>query len=190
MADVTFARAHFTIVKGLLHADRAIIDSAPRFFEMTVGAHEDAVLMHVSRLFDSKRETLSIHTLLSSAVLNAAAFKHGTPVEVSKVVAEAKDYVLSLDPIVKGLKKRRNQTVAHSAREALLGPNQYIEDGLLPVLEGLFDRTATILNKLSQLYRGAPISLDLPDANDYRKALDLIVRGMKGRTPSRRAGNT
>lgn len=175
--ELIYARAEFTIVRGLRRIDQAVRNAAPIFFEMTLGVCADSVLLHVARLFDHRRGSVSIHTLLSAALDNAGTFKHGTPADVRKAVAEARVSISSLSPILNAIHHRRNQTVAHSAPEPILDPRRYVQQGRVSYRElgVLLTQTGIILNRFSQLYRGALLPLDLPGANDYRNALDLIA---------------
>jgi hypothetical protein len=177
MTEVMFGRANFTITRGLRGADRVVLDTAPRFFDMTLGAHADSALMTAARIFDRRSGSVSIHELLSSALQHAGVFKHGTAVDVRKVVAEAKISISSFEPILKALRKRRNETMAHSDPGPMVDPHQYVQEGRVSYreLEGLFEQTGSILNKLSVLYRGASVVLDFDDVKDYEQALDVIA---------------
>lgn len=168
ITEVLFGRAHFTIARGLGRSDRAALmamATAPTFFKMTLGAHTDSVQLAASRVFD-RTSAASIHTLFSSALMEAGTFKHGTAAEVQKVVDEAKAVVATLEPIVAAVRTRRNQTIAHADARPMVDPNRYKNAGRVSYreLDGLFERTGAILNKFSLLYWGAPIVLGLEGA--------------------------
>ena len=63
----------------------------------------------------------------------------------------------------------------------IIDPNGYVQAGRVSYrdLEGLFEQTGLILNKFSLLYRGASVPLDLEEAKDYKRALDLIAAAMQ-----------
>ena len=176
ITEVMYGRAHFLITRGLKRADPVVLDTAPRFFAMTLGAHADAALMNAARLFD-RSPGVSIHTLLSTALRVAGTFKCGTSAEVRRVVAEAKTSVAALEPIVEALRTRRNETIAHLDPRTIVDPEGYVKAGRISFseLEGLFAQTGSILGKLSLLYRGTSVDLELKDAIDYEQALDLIA---------------
>jgi hypothetical protein len=175
MTEVMFGRAHFTITRGLRRADSRVLGTAPRFFDMTLGAHADSAQL-AARIFD-RTSAASIHTLLSAALKEAGSFKHGTASDVRKVVDEAKTFVVALEPIVAAVRTRRNQTIAHLDARPFIDPNKYIKAGLLSYgqIEDLFEQTGAILNKFSLLYRGASVALDLEGAKDYEQAFALIA---------------
>jgi len=180
MTEVAFARASIAIVKGLRRAEQSVLKSAPRFFDMTVGAHADSVVLQAASLYDRGRTTVSIHSLLSSATQDAETFRCGTATEVRKIVAEARAKVSSLEPILKAIRKRRNETKAHLAPGPLVAPHTYLREGRVSnrEIDRFFEETGAILNSLSMLWCGKTAALDLPDAEDYKQALDLIARGV------------
>jgi hypothetical protein len=181
MTEVMFGRTHFIITRGLRRADRAaVLRTAPRFFDMTLGAHADSAQLAAARIFD-RTGAASIHTLLSSALKEAGTFKHGTATEVHKLVDEAKVFVAALEPVVAAVRTRRNQTMAHVDARPIVDPNTYIKAGLVSYgeIEKLFEQTGAILNKFSLLYRGASVVLELEGAKDYERALDLIASAMR-----------
>lgn len=183
MGEVMFGRAHLAITRGLRRKDRrTVIAAAPRFFDMTVGAHADAVMLAAARIFD-RTSAASIHTLLSTALKQKETFKHGTATEVESAIADARVSVTSLGPIVAAIRTRRNQTIAHLDARPFADPDKYIKEGLMSFseVERVFEETGVILNRFSLLYRGERVVLDLEDAKDYEQALDLIASAMRAR---------
>jgi hypothetical protein len=175
MTEVIYGRAHFAIVDGLLRADRRVLNAAPMFFEMTLGAHADAAQLTAARIFDRDGD-VSIHTLLSSALREAGTFKHGTAAQVRKLVEETGITVATLEPVLTAVRTRRHHTLAHAGAIPLTDPDRYVKEGRMTFRDfiGLFDQTATILNDFSMLYRGVKIQLHTEKAKDYKQALDLI----------------
>ena len=180
MADVMFGRAHFMITRGLSRADRVVLDTAPKFFDLTRDAHADEAQLAAARIFD-RSSGVSIHKLMSSALKEASSFKHGTEVEVRKLVAEAKASVMALEPIVSALRTRRNETIAHADTRPIIDPQGYVQAGRIGYRElwKLFEQTGLILNKFSLLYRGASVVLDIKGVKDYEQALDLIAKAIR-----------
>jgi hypothetical protein len=177
MTEVIYGRTYFAVVTGLRRADPAVLATAPRFFALTRDAHADLAVMTAARIFDEDRRSISIHTVLAAASQLTGSRSHGTEVNVRKVVAEAKASIHNLRPILKAVRVRRNQSMAHSAATALIEPEEYVKGGHLRFreLEGLFDKVAAILSQLAEV-NGLPTpSLHLPDAKDYEHALDLIA---------------
>jgi hypothetical protein len=175
MTEVKFGRAHFSITRALTRANRAVLDTAPRFFEMTFGAHADLAVLVAARLFD-RTGRVSIHNLLSLALNQAGTFKYGKAAEVKKAVAESKTSIAALEPIIRAIRTRRNETIAHADARPLVNPAGYIEEGSVSFLElgGLFEKTGSILNRFYELHQGASVILDLEDAKDYEKLFSLL----------------
>lgn len=177
MTEVIYGRAHFAIVLGLRRADPVVLETAPRFFALTLDAHADLAIMAAARIFDEDPRSVSIHSVLSACSRDAGLLSPTAEDEVRRVVAEAKDFVRTLKPILKPIRLRRNQTVAHSDTQPLADPGGYIKGGRLKFreLDDLFEKTAQILNRLAEVHCLNTPSLHLPDANDYERALDLIA---------------
>ena len=177
MTEVIYGRAHFAITRGLRDADRAVLDTAPRFFAMTIGTHADSASVTATRLYDKRSGSVSIHLLLSMALAQAGTFKYATAVEVRRVVAEAKNCIVRLEPILKALRTRRNETIGHLDSRVIIDPEGFDHEGHASYrkLERLLEQTGTILNRLFLLYQGTTVPLDLVDVNDYQQALDLIA---------------
>ena len=179
MIEVMFGRAHYGIARGLGRSDRRAIKAfgtAPRFFDLTLGAHADSAQLALARIFD-RTSAVSIHTLLSSALKEAGTFKHGTSMEVRKAVERAKASIATLEPGVTAIRTRRNETIAHLDARPFIDPNGYVQEGLVSYrqIEGLFDQIGAILNTLSLLYRGASSPLELEGAKDYEQVLDHLA---------------
>ncbi len=176
MVEVMYGKAQFKITRGLTKVDPAVVEVSPRFFELAIGAHADAALLAASRIFDGSRG-VSIHRLLDAALAEAGTFKLGTAAEVRKAVAEAKASLVGVAPKLSALRTRRNETIAHADARPLVDPQDYIVAGRISYIdfESLFLKVESILYKLSKLYRGASVELELKDWNDYEQAFDLIA---------------
>ena len=127
------------------------------------------------------------HRARSSRVRSAGrdhrTFKNGTAAEVRKAVKEARVCVTGLQAILKPIGTRRNQTVAHLDPKAIVDRDGYIREGQVRYceLDGLFEQTGLILNRLSILYRGKSVRLHLDGEKDYEHALNLIAGQMRAR---------
>ena len=177
MTEVIYGRAHFAIVLGLRRADPVVLATAPRFFASTRDAHADLAVMTAARIFDEDRRSVSIHTLLAAASRLLGSRTDGSEKEVREVIAEAKASLQNLGPILKAVRVRRNQSMAHSAAAALLNPEAYVKGGILKFRElgGLFDKVDSILTRLAKVNNLPTPSLQMADAKDYEYALDLIA---------------
>jgi len=177
LTDLQYARASFVISCDLPRAHPAVIATAPFFFQLTANRHADAVNLHATKLYDSSRR-LSIPGLLSLASKQAGTFNHASASEVRKEVAIARRIVVRFAPLLRALNLRRNQSIAHMDPTTIVNPDQYIKDGFVRTgdLADLLEQTGLILNRLSMLYRGVSLALDIANAGDYRRALDLMSR--------------
>ena len=130
--EVMFSRAHYEIARGLGRRDRTATTAfraAPRFFDLTEGAHVDSAQLALARIFD-RASAVSIHKLFSSALNEAGAFKHGTAAEVRKAVKEAQASITALEPIVAAIQTRRNETIAYLDARPFTDPAGYDKRGL------------------------------------------------------------
>jgi hypothetical protein len=177
LTDLQYARASFVISCDLLRAHPAVVATAPFFFQLTANRHADAVNLHATKLYDSSRR-LSIPGLLVLASKHAGTFMHASAPEVRREVTAARKIILRFAPLLRALNLRRNQSIAHMDQTTIVNPDQYVKDGFVRTgdLAELLEQTALILNRLSMLYRGVSLALDIANADDYRKALDLMER--------------
>jgi AbiU2 len=176
--QVMFGRAHTEILRGLLRADPSVREVAPRFISMTIDAHAEESMKCLSHIFDKRSDCLTMGALLDLALAKAGTFKYGTPQQVKDFVKRSRAAISALEPSLKALRTRRNETGAHSARRPLIDPAGYIEAGKLKHkdIDRLFDVTVQILTEASQLHAGKTWDLRLPDESDYQRALTLLTR--------------
>jgi hypothetical protein len=175
--QVMFGHAHTEILRGLLVADPSVRKVAPRFISMTMDTHAEESMKCISHIFDKRSDCLTIGALLDLASAKAGTFKYGTPQQVKDLVKRSRAAISALEPSLKALRTRRNETGAHSARRPLIDPGGYIEAGKLKHkdIDKLFDVTAEILTETSQLHAGRTWNLRLPDEFDYQQALALLT---------------
>jgi hypothetical protein len=188
MTEILHGRAHYEIVRGLGRRDpRAVaaFRTAPRFFELTLGAHADLSNLALTRIFD-RAGAISIYKLLSTALYEAGTFKHANAAKVREAVQNANASIKALEPSLRAIRTRRNETVAHSDTRPLIDPIGYMKDGRISYreIEGLFAEVGKILNEFSLLSSGVPVSLALEDAKDYEQVIDLLAAGAKDPAPS------
>jgi len=176
--QVMFGRAHTEILRGLLVADPSLRKVAPRFMSMTMDAHAEESMKCLSHIFDKRSDCLTMGALLDLATAKAGTFHFGTPQQVKDLVKRSRVAISALEPSLKALRTRRNETGAHSARRPLTDPSGYIEAGKLKHedIDKLFDVTANILSEISQLHCGKTWNLRLADEFDYKQALALLTR--------------
>jgi hypothetical protein len=176
--QVMFGRAHTEILRGLLRADPSLRETAPRFISMTIDAHAEASMMCLHHIFDKRSDCLTLAVLLDLASAQAGSFKCATPQQVRDFVKRSKAAISALEPSLKALRTRRNETGAHSARRPIKDPDGYIAAGKIKheEIDKLFDVTAGILAEMARLHVGRTWDLRFPDESDYEKALSRLVR--------------
>jgi hypothetical protein len=180
--EVSSGRSHISIVKALRRAERAgILRVAPQFFELTIGAHADATTLCINRLFDHRRGTMSLYSLLIVVRNHAGEFGSASAREVRMVVSESTAQIQSLETKLRALRTRRHKTLAHNDPNPLVDPEEYIRDGRVSYgeLDELFDQADSIINKLRQLYFGKRLVLEDPVAKDCEALLELLARAAK-----------
>jgi hypothetical protein len=179
--QVMFGRAHTEILRGLLRADPSVQRIGPRFMAMTIDAHAEASMMCLNHIFDRRPDCLTIRVLLDLVSAQAGTFKYGTPQQVKDLVKRSRVAISALEPSLKALRTRRNETGAHSARRPIIDPSGYIEAGKIKhkEIDKLFDVTAGILADVSQLYAGRTWDLRLSDESDYEHVLALLTQRCK-----------
>jgi len=144
---------------------------------MTIDAHAEASMMCLNHIFDKRSDCLTIGVLLNLASEKAGTFKCGTPLQVRDLVKRSRLAIAALEPSLKALRIRRNETGSHSARRPITDPEGYMKAGEIKheEIDRLFDVTAEILTKMSQLYACRAWNLRFPDESDYRQTLTLLA---------------
>jgi len=176
--EVMFGRAHTEMLRGLLRADPTLRKTAPRFISMTIDAHADASMMCLHHIFDRRSDCITLNALLDTASTQAATFRCGTPQQVKDLVKTSRASIKAVEPSLKALRTRRNETGAHSARRPITDPDGYIAAGRIKhgEIDKLFNVADEIATKISELCFGQAIALRLSDESDYQKVLALLSR--------------
>ena len=73
MREVLLGNTHLSIANGLRDADPGVLDIAGVFFGLTFTAHLEEAQMHAAKLFDTHRDSETIHTLLRTAEQNTSS---------------------------------------------------------------------------------------------------------------------
>jgi hypothetical protein len=190
MVEVSYGKAHFSVTRSLKGTHPAIVRTAPVFFDLSIGAHGSATILHAARIFDRKPGSASIHALLELALKHAGTFRQANGLEVRTIVADSKRTVAELQPIVDAIQTRRNESLAHTDPRAYVDLDSHVTAGRVSYrqLEGLFAKIEDMLNRLSELYDGRRIPLDLAGADDIVKILEIVLE--KLRQDRRRGGSS
>lgn len=175
--EVVFGKAYLGIAKGLGEADSVVLGTAGTFFGLTVEACLHMAQMFAAKLYDETRGAVTVKSLLKAAQSQAGTFKHGTAQEVSTAIKEAETRVAGLVAILKPVKDRRNQSLAHLDPRTVIDPAGLAQRAKLTFadLGKVFDESGAILNEFSRLWEDMTTVMTLVDGTDYTGALSRIA---------------
>jgi hypothetical protein len=184
--EIAYGRAHGLIVHGLNTADRVVLDAAPLFFDLSMGAHADASLMCANRLFDKTTTAVSIPRLLHAVSKFAGTFSSANAQEVRQLLAASEARVIKIEKTLEALRTRRNKTLAHTSPDTLSDPATYKRRGRVTYRElgEVFEEAAIIVDSISRAYSGHPALTLFTDAQDVKEALRLFAEGQRATKPS------
>jgi hypothetical protein len=145
------------------------------FFTPVALALHDMALMEFAKLFDAKRKTASLANLLSAAEQDPRLIPRASAGDVAKVSAHLQEN----QPMLKRLKRLRNQQLAHVYLQPVsVGPIRNTD------LDKLADDAKSAFNLLSTAHDGRFFSwehsLETAD-RDTTEILRLLVEEMKRR---------
>ncbi|HEY4961467.1 MAG TPA: hypothetical protein VII29_11460, partial [Terriglobales bacterium] len=105
---VMVGRTYLDTARGLLNADTVLLQTAPTFFGMAIDGSLELARMSVARLYDTTRNTMSVPKMLKRAEQEAGSFQRGSGPEVRKAIAECREIIVGLVPVVASIGKQRN----------------------------------------------------------------------------------
>jgi len=183
---------HFTIWKYLqkLRGDYLReLNQAPAFFGLTIDAHFLAIVLGISRLFDKRRDTLTIYEFLDYVEQNLCVFANesyerrlrakGTYNEIAirrrinithNSVAQDRQKVQSLP--IGNIRKWRHKIFAHLAKEIVLSEINVAKE--YPVNRGQIDEIIKMLDEVLNQYCAAY------DASSWGMGLGGLEGGIQG----------
>lgn len=175
--EVLCGKAYLEIGKGLAGADPVVLSTSPTFFGLTLEASLQMSQMFAAKLYDKKTGTVTVTSLLDAAEFYAGVFKHGTRQEVCDAVKDAQKRIAEILPILKAVRDRRNQAIAHLDPKTVTDPKALETEAKLTVkdLEKIFEETGAILNEFSRLWKDTTAAMEFIGDDDYTMALDLIA---------------
>jgi hypothetical protein len=177
MTQVMYGKAHFGIAAGLYCADKVVLKTAPRFFELTAGAHVNEAVMCAARIFDRDARSLSVHVLFAEVSRIAAARTDGMGKKLNVAVTDGRKSIVGMERILKALRLKRNKSIAHSDTDSMNDPEPYFRDSFVNFgeLNTLFEEIASILNRIGSA-RGLKLrEMKLSGTYDFERALGLIA---------------
>jgi AbiU2 len=111
--EVVFGRAYLNIAKGLGKADPVVLGTGQTFFGLTIEASLHMSQMYAAKLYDTTSGAITVQSLLKTARWEAKNFKYGNPQEVLAAAETAEKRISGLVTILRSVKDRRNQSLAH-----------------------------------------------------------------------------
>lgn len=175
--EAAYGRTHLEIAKGLVAAEAETARVAPTFFSLTLDAHVQAAQMYVAKLYDKKREAVTVKMLVERAGRSEGAFPSAKPERVREIVQDARAAIAQLKPKLKAVEIRRNEYLAHLAPATICDIGSMNDRAKLAIsdLDFALLETTNILNQFSQALDTTLSSPILFGSDDYEKVLNLLM---------------
>ena len=174
--QVLVGKTYLNLAQALSQTDQAIIQGSETFFGLTLNGSLELAQLTVARLFDKTKGAITVPTMLGQARMQTNSFQRGTPTEVQRAIEESEKAILSLEPVLVAVRKRRNEWLAHLDPRTIANPSALSAKAKLtiPDLERVFQETEKVLLGLSSLYDGTFGELRFIGGDDYKAALGWI----------------
>jgi hypothetical protein len=168
------------------------------FWTFTIAALHDAVIIRLCRIYDQESSSLSLVNLLETIKSNLHLFTEqyfrdrlkdneyvDSLADRERVPSEQEleediAYSSNSNPLVHKLTIWRNNFIAHRGAKVSLGKAEILENNSLlrTDIENLLDKSFTICNHYSSLYRASTHARQIVGINDYKSLLNLINLGL------------
>ena len=174
--QVLVGKAYFNVARGLLKADPYLLQTAPTFFGLTIDGSLELAQMAVARLYDKTKGAVTIRTMLREAAGQLSTFQNATPQEAMEVIQKCEHRVIGIEPILKAIRRRRNEWLAHLDPRIVANPTALAARAKLtmPDLEKAFSETEKTVVELFSRHQGVFGELDFIGGDDYEMALNWI----------------
>lgn len=183
--QVYLGRMHLWIWRHLNDAlvqNSDVLGISPVFFQLTLRAHIDEAFLHLSRLLDRKRRNLRLRALLDCAEEHAGKFEKADSAHVrSSILPELWRRLEELDSQAEPVLRRRNTFLAHLDPRAVADFEAVASESKLTIgeLEDFYKEAGEIVNAISGAYRGSQTLMELIEWGDFKRLVELVVRGRK-----------
>jgi hypothetical protein len=174
--QVLVGKSYVNVARGLLQADPYLLQTAPTFFGLTIDGSLELAQMAVARLYDKTQGAVTIRTMLRAAAKQLSTFQNATPQEAGQVIQKCEQRVIGIEPILKAIRRRRNEWLAHLDPRTVANPATLAARAKLtmPDLEKAFSETEGIVVELFAHHQGVFGELEFIGGDDYKMALDWI----------------
>ena len=209
--DIVAAHDHYRLFRRLTDAIQEFsreMNQSSTFWSLTIEAHRECALVHLGRIFDQTKGTLSLPNLLMTIQANLRLFdephfrarmgdnpfvdglasENRVPdaKELSKYIQQLGDNDKKLvEPAVRELVILRNKKVGHRASEVVL-PLQSFKSATFGNLswndvERLLALAEKLINHYCSLFRANTFSISTIGRDDYTQVLKGVRNGLDGR---------
>lgn len=196
--DLVDARFHFNLHQALARATEEYateFSQSPTFWELTFGAHMDAVMVRLCRAYDtSERSALNLRNLLDTIEANLVIFDEPNfrqrlkgnafvdslapglkPPDQGQLRKDI-EAVSNSDPLVHKLVMWRNNYIAHRNSDFALNPKKF--DTQYPLtfdeMDALLNRALEIGNRYSLLFDASAHATLMVGRDDYLNVLKAV----------------
>jgi len=182
--EVFLGRTHLWIWRYLNNAlvEKPNVGKEARcFFTLTLRAHSDEAFMHLARLFDTTKGSVSLRTLPKLARSNATMFQEMKGQQVlSQLLPEQEHLIHELEAAAKPVKRRRHTLLAHLDPQAVTNFEGLAKEAMVTVgsLEKLYQGAGEVVNAFSRPYRNSMNAMELVGWEDYKRVVELVERGI------------
>jgi len=174
MDECIHGGVHLLICRGIGEMDPVVGGLAPVFFNFTYFSHLNSSMMCANKLFDSTGT--SVETLYRWAETHAGQFKFGSAKDVKQAICEARAQLTSLRSVVKCLRIRRNNFLAHNSEESIFNPEGiYKMAGVTyDELKSVFDESAKVINSFNLLWNQQTTLPRLLHQDDFKHVFEML----------------
>jgi len=199
IADANIYHKLYTDIVDSISDNARLFTQSNTFWSFTIGSLYDARMIRLCRVFDQESKTLNLFNLLETIKANVQLFdqKHfrqrlkdnafiDSLAEADRKPNESqlqKDIWFASDqnPLVKKLMIWRNNIIAHRGAKVSLGKDEILANNQLSQqeIECLLDKSFTIFNRYSSLYRKSTWSRTVIGHDDYKSLLKFLNLGLQ-----------
>lgn len=155
---------------------------SPTFWTLTLRAHYDTVLTHLSRVYDTNGQSLGLSRMLQTIQSNPAFYPEDDfRFSVDELCAEIQSVSIP-DPDVNALKAVRDQALAHLEADFVVKDNDVVHRELPnEIIERLIKRASAITSKYSLIFTNGCYG-EMAGLDDFERVLVHLRDGMKRRS--------
>jgi hypothetical protein len=177
--QVLVGKAYLNLAQGLLQADPAVTQGSGTFWGLTIDGSLEHAQMAAARLYDRTEGTVTVRSMLFQAAQSAqiaGTFQRGDSQDVTAAILQSVQRVISLQPVLRSIQRRRNKWLAHLDPATVVDPVALSTKAALtiPDIERVFKVTEEIILTMSSLYEGTIGELRFLGGDDYKSALEWI----------------